>query len=216
METSGEDRAGTSGAAQARLGNWRLGVRAGRASLSDGSLWLTLALSLFAIAMPIMAPLSLPVSLSLSLVCLLLSAPLPLTHARWGASHVDLAPPADPLSPVHELTSATFNESLASAPAPWALVEFYAHWFASLLPPSSPFHSPMLPCLALPCLALPCRAVWPCPVLPPSNSVCCEGGAGVVRANITRSSLPPLCCPLRLFLVPRPASLVSGFLFFWI
>lgn len=31
-------------------------------------------------------------------------------------------------SPVHELTAATFNSSIASAPAPWALVEFYAHW----------------------------------------------------------------------------------------
>ncbi|KAG0560575.1 hypothetical protein KC19_10G191000 [Ceratodon purpureus] len=70
----------------------------------------------------------LPFSLSLSLLCLLLCAPVPAAHARWGAAHTDLAPPLDPLSPVHELTSATFNDSLASAPAPWALVEFYAHW----------------------------------------------------------------------------------------
>jgi thiol oxidase len=59
------------------------------------------------------------------LLCLVLSVAAPVAQARPGAiNQVTL----DPLSPVYELTSATFNNTLAAAPTPWALVEFYAHW----------------------------------------------------------------------------------------
>jgi thiol oxidase len=61
--------------------------------------------------------------------CLAIALPLPVAYARAGAiNQLALAPPLDPLSPVYELTSATFNDTLASALAPWAIVEFYAHW----------------------------------------------------------------------------------------
>lgn len=47
-------------------------------------------------------------------------------QARWGAKSGGDKNSEDL---VHELTSATFNLTLAAAPATWAMVEFYAHWY---------------------------------------------------------------------------------------
>jgi hypothetical protein len=66
-------------------------------------------------------------------LCLLLLASS--SQARWGARS---GGEKDPDDVVHEVTVATFNSTLAAAPANWAMVEFYAHWYvhdAGLRPP---------------------------------------------------------------------------------
>lgn len=56
--------------------------------------------------------------------CLLLLASS--SQARWGARSGGEKNSDDV---VHEVTVATFNSTLAAAPATWAMVEFYAHWY---------------------------------------------------------------------------------------
>lgn len=57
-------------------------------------------------------------------MCLLILASS--AQARWGAKSGGDKNSEDL---VYELTSATFNLTLAAAPATWAMVEFYAHWY---------------------------------------------------------------------------------------